>query len=93
MNAKKLIVTLVAASCAAGAFAADVARLEFASSLAPHEVTAQDTGGSAGAGSTVRAYSAGADTAEQALPALNFANAVEPSAVTAQTPATALPRK
>jgi len=91
MNAKKLIVAVAAATCAAGAFAADVARLEFASSMAPHEVTAQDTGSSAGANNSARSASAG--TSDQALPALNFANSLEPSAVTAQSPATALPRR
>lgn len=91
MNAKKLIVAVAAATCAAGAFAADVTRLEFASSLAPYEVTAQTTGSSAGAGGEVRSASAGAS--DQALPALNFANSLEPSAVTAQSPVPALSRK
>lgn len=83
MNAKKLIVAVAAATCAAGAFAADVARLEFGSSVAPHEVTAQNIGSSTGAGSAVRSASAGAS--DQAQPALNFANSLEPSAVTAQS--------
>ncbi|QAU33407.1 hypothetical protein [Janthinobacterium sp. 17J80-10] len=91
MNAKKMIVAVVAATCAAGAFAADVVRLEFASSPAPYDVTAQDTGSSAGAGGEAR--SAGAGISEQSLPAMNFANSLEPSAVTAQSPAIALPRK
>lgn len=89
MNAKKLIVAVAAATCTAGAFAADVVRLEFANSMEPHAVTAQNTGSSTGAGSEARSASAGAS--DQAQPALSFANSLEPSAVTAQS--TTQPRK
>jgi len=79
MNAKKLIVAVAVSACAAGAFAADAARVDFYNTATPHEVTAQNAG-SLAAAATTQAKSTG----EQSAPAINFANSVEPSLVTAQ---------